>query len=253
MSNEPLSQRAVTLGDAASRRIAEWCLTLAKLSQGSIAGASEDTYLGRELRAAAVVATMAEVERLLRELLISVAKDISRTPIPIKDLTGSLRPLAANSIFQSIITSPKGENHWNHRSLVTNLADSTEIASLPDRSARSPQPPLDGRTIRESHFERVWNLLSLPGEPFPSAQASTSLNALSVLRNDIAHGNEPIEEIFHIQVAEKSSRKLLRHLQEIEKLVDHTSLNFSEYGRLRLYKNSNPSFHSANHNSISTG
>lgn len=235
MSNEPLSRTAIALGDSATQRISEWCQVLVRLSQNDLRSVTEDSHLGRELRGAAVVAAMAEVERLLRELLIALSDEINRGSIPICELKQSLRPLAANSFFQSIINSPKGESHWTHRGAVTTLDENQEIASLPSRTVKSPQPPLDGRTIRESHFKNIWQILSIPDDPFPSAQASSSLNALSSLRNDIAHGTIPISEVFHPDNSEKSSARLVDHLTEVKRLVDHASLNFSEYGRIRGY------------------
>ena len=57
---------------------------------------SEVSFLGRELRGAAVVATMAEIENLLREMLVLVAREVNASGTPVRDMSsrfGCLQPI----------------------------------------------------------------------------------------------------------------------------------------------------------------
>lgn len=236
MSKKPLSIISIQLGDAAASRISAWRKSLLALASNGITGVAEADFLGCELRAAATVATLAELERLLRELLIATAEEVNSASVRVRDLIPALRGLASQAQFQVIAESSKSDQHWEGRQLVTRLEFSEEIARLPLRSSSAPQPPLDGRTIRAAHLQRLWAVLGLPEEAIPRAPFEASLNALSTLRNDIAHGNAPIGELFHPDVPGKSARQIEAHLENIERLIDHVALAFHEYGKSRLYR-----------------
>src|SRR5699024_5895194 len=113
-----------------------------------LAGISERRFLGREMRAAAVVATMAELEALLREMMVTVGAHINAANLPAKDLAPSLRTLIATSRFDSMRYSSDHEAIWAHRLEVTRLDMSNERVVPSGRTRSSPQPPLDGRTIQ---------------------------------------------------------------------------------------------------------
>ncbi|WP_396653357.1 MAE_28990/MAE_18760 family HEPN-like nuclease [Microbacterium esteraromaticum] len=236
MIRKPLSITSVQLGDAAASRISAWRQNLTALASDGIAGVSESDFLGCELRAAATVAALAELERMLRELLVATADEVNSASVKVRDLVPALRGLASQAQFQAIAESSKSDQHWEGRQLVTRLELSEEIARLPVRSSSTPQPPLDGRTIRAAHLQRLWTVLGLPEQAIPRAPLEVSLNALSTLRNDIAHGNAPIGELFHPDVPGKSARQIEAHLENLERLIDHVALAFHEYGKSRLYR-----------------
>ncbi len=236
MAKKPLSIVSLELGDSATTRLAFWRQTLTMLTTGSFSGIAESDRLGKELRAAAAVAVMAELERLLRELLIATCDEINRAAVMVCDLRPELRALATQNQFQSIMQSTKGDEHWNGRAVVTTLESNTDIARLPTRAGSSPQPPLDGRTITPSHVQRLWQALGLAETPIPSPDLDVSLKALAVLRNDVAHANAPLDEVFHPDVPGKSAKDLESHLRNVERLIDHICLAFAEYGASAAYR-----------------
>lgn len=237
MGVKPLSVVAFELGDLAAQRIASWRQSMMLLAGDGMHGIRENDPLGQELRGAAVVAAMAELERLLRELLIVTSQEINQASVAVRDLKPALRALATQSHFQSIMQSPNGDGHWQSRAFVTTLEYSTEIAQLPKRSSVTPQPPLDGRTIRPSHIQRIWTTLGLEGVAIPKPEIHVSLTALATMRNDVAHGNAPIGEVFHPDIPGKSPAEIQRHLQNIEHLIDHVCLTFHYYGLASSYRN----------------
>lgn len=236
MSKKPLSVVAIELGDAATGRLASWRQTLTMLGTNGLGSITETDALGRELRGAAAVAAMAELERLLRELLVATSDEINRASVMVSDLQPRLRALATQAHFQRIVQSSRSDEHWEGRAFVTTLEASTEIARFPPRASPAPQPPLDGRTINSGHVQRLWMTLGLPDNPIPNADTGASLNALSVLRNDVAHCNTPLEEVFHPDVAGKSAADIERHLRNTERLIDHICLVFADYGASRSYR-----------------
>lgn len=234
--SKPLSIRIIELGDESTTRLEEWRQILLQLSTSSLPGIVEDGPLGRELRGAAAVATLAELERLLRESLVELSHEIGRAGVQIRDLVPGLRALVANPHFQAIMSSSRGDPHWDNRALVTRLETNSEIAVLPSRLSGSPQPPLDGKTIRTAHIERIWLVLELEGDAIPTATMGVSLNAMSTLRNDVAHGNAPLSEIFHPQNFGKSAADLAEHIRQSVRLIDHVCLSVSSYASGRKYR-----------------
>lgn len=234
--SKPLSLRIIELGDEATTRVDSWRQNLLQLASGALAGMTETEFLGRELRGAAVVATLAEVERLTRESLVLLSQEIDQASVMVRDLVPGLRGLAAHSQFQSLAQSVKGDPHWESRAAVTTLDVSTEIARFPARTSSSPQPPLDGKTIRTAQMQRIWVVLGMEGDAMPSADAGASLNALASIRNDVAHGNAPISEIFHEQTKGRSATDLAEHLRHTVKILDHYCLHLASYGASRGYQ-----------------
>lgn len=234
--SKPFSIIIIELGDDATHRLTSWRQTLLKMASKALPGMSAYEPLEQEMRGAATVATMAEVERLLRESLVELSLDINRAGVPISALTPGLRALASDAHFNAISMSAKGEQHWDNRAIVTRLETNTQIASFPRRTASGPQPPLDGKTIRAVHFKRIWAVLDLEGLAVPSAEMEASLNAMSTMRNDVAHGNAPLSEIFHEQVHGKSSEDIAQHILHIVRLIDHFCLSLSDYVTDRKFR-----------------
>ncbi|WHP17859.1 hypothetical protein [Cellulomonas sp. ES6] len=220
------SEAALHFTDEAAARISEWRRHLINLADGKLSGIPERSFLGREMRAAAVVATMAELEALLREMMIAIGAHVNSTSILTKDLTPSLRTLAANSRFESMRYSSDHEAIWNGRLEVTGLDASLERVNLPGKTRSSPQPPLDGRTIQVRHIAIVWRVLGLT-DPIPRASVVTALKKLTQIRNDVAHRNVDIAQVF--SEAGRTAREIAGYLDEVVLLVLHIGVEWSEY------------------------
>ncbi len=185
MTSSRASVQALERAEAAARRLDEWRTQLLKLASGSIPEIAERSFLGRELRAAATIAAMAEFEALLRDMLVAIGDEVNSAAVPVQDLVPPLRSLAANGRFDSMFTSTDHGKRWEQRLFLTQLEASGEIARMPGRTSRGPQPPLDGRTIQLRHLSLVWQVLGLP-QAIPSASVVASLKKLTQLRNDVA-------------------------------------------------------------------
>ncbi len=61
------------------------------------------------------------------------------------------------------------------------------------------------------------------------------MNALAEIRNDVAHGNAPLGEIFHPDNEGKSAKEIIVHLENIKYLLDHLCLTFSDFLSGRRY------------------
>ena len=225
-------EAAYERADAAARRIDEWRSNLLKLSAGSFSEIDEVSFLGRELRAAATIATMAEVEGLLRDMLISVGAHINTAGVTYRDLKPSLRSLAAHSTFESLVEMRDSDKVWGYRQLVTHLDDSDDLVVLPSRSFKAPQPPLDGRTIQPRHISLVWSVLGI-SNPIPSASTVASLKKLTQLRNDVAHRNVEIHEVF--SGPGRTAGSIASYLDDILLLVLHIGVEWGAYISGRSY------------------
>lgn len=125
-----------------------------------------------------------------------------------------MRQLAAHDAFESLRTLQDHEKLWDARAFATTLEGCGDLLKLP-LPRKGPQPPLDGGTLKPGHFNRLWAIYGLPGIAFPEAAWAPSLQKLAGLRNEIAHGTSPFNDIFSqagVTVA------------EVERYIDDLSL-----------------------------
>ncbi|GAB2460597.1 hypothetical protein [Xylanimonas ulmi] len=234
--NRPLALRAVELAEECASRLDQWRAFLLRFTDGSMPGLAEDDFLGKEMRAAAVVATMAELERLVREILVGLSYEINGARLEVRRLVPGVRVLAAHSKFQSLSDTRNADSHWASRLEVSRLELDTEIARLPGPTSSGPQPPLDGRTIRPSHLRRVWSLLEIGGDAMPSASADASITKLASVRNDVAHANAPIDELFHRDDESRSAKEIARYIEDATLVLLHIGSEIADYARQRRYR-----------------
>lgn len=212
--------------EASARRLDEWRTQLHKLSAGSVPEIAEVSFLGRELRAAATVAAMAELEAILRDMLVDIGLVISSRGIEVRRLLPCLRSLAAHSTFVSMSSTADAEKHWTQRLLVTSLEFSSAHAAMPTRVVKGPQPPLDGRTIQPHHLFTVWRVLGLT-DPIPSASVVASLKKLTQIRNDVAHRNVDIAQVF--SEAGRTSVEIATYIDDVTLLILNVGSEWSSY------------------------
>lgn len=223
---KPDAEIAIQFAEDAAARLGEWQRHLVNLSDGKLSGIPERSFLGRELRAAAVVATMAELEALLREMMVLIGQYVNASGALVRDLAPPLRALTANSRFESIAHSSDQDAIWDQKLAVTHLDVSPDRAIFPGRSRNSPQPPLDGRTIQVRHVAIVWRVLGMK-DPIPKASVVTSLKKLTQIRNDVAHRNVDIVQVF--SEAGRTAQDLTSYLDDIVLLVLNIGIAWSDY------------------------
>jgi hypothetical protein len=175
-------------------------------------------FLSREARAAAVVCGMAELEALTRTVIADTHDVLNHSGLAQSSLLPCLRQLAAHDVFESLRSLQDHGKLWEFRSRVTSLDMSNDVLRLPIAS-RGPQPPLDGRTLKPEHFNRLWAIYGLSGVAFPIASWSGSLQKLALMRNDIAHANLPFSDIF--SQAGRSLVDIERYVDDIESFSIH--------------------------------
>lgn len=183
-------------------------------------------FLTQEARAACIIGVCAELEALTRVFLVAVNGEINRGVHVVGDLKPCLRGLAGHAHFESLRTSEDAATVWARRTAVTSYDTSTEVAAMP-LPARGPQPPMDGKTLTPSHFQRLWDVYGLDGDPFPELAWATTLTKLSGLRNDIAHANLPFSEIF--RTAGTTSPSVERALDQMNNFVIHLTVTWTSY------------------------
>lgn len=153
----------------------------------------------REARGSAIVCAMAELESLVVGVLTHANTEINRSGSTIGMLRPSLRPLAAHRELTSLAALSDAEKMWRQREVVTCLDMNDAAASLPVNAgqvSREPQPPLDGRTLKPHHLQRICTVYGIEVGSIIHTHQTLSLKKLSDARNDIAHGNMPFHAVF---------------------------------------------------------
>lgn len=159
------------------------------------------SHADREARGSAIVCSMAELETLVVVVLCHANGVINSSAAAVGDLRPSLRPLAAHRELLSLAALGDAGKIWRQREFVTSLDTSTEACALPvnGQGGREPQPPLDGRTLKPHHLQRVAAVYGISTASLIQTQETLSLKKLSDARNDIAHGNLPFHGVFSRQ------------------------------------------------------
>jgi len=153
-------------------------------------------FVDRELRAAAAVGSIAELESLTKSAIQLTHNELNSCGLVLCDISPTVRQLAVHDTFESLRSLMDHGRLWEKRYFATTLETCNQQVSLPITLQGAPQPPLDGRTLTPKHYHRLWQIYNLPKTPFPEVSWEGSLQKLALLRNDIAHGNLPISEIF---------------------------------------------------------
>ncbi|MGH3808069.1 MAG: hypothetical protein ACRDRU_15880 [Pseudonocardiaceae bacterium] len=163
---------------------------------GASNGGDQPGFVSRELRAAAAVGSIAELEALTRSTIQRTHIELNTCGLMLCDISPSMRQLAVHGTFESLRDAMDHGKLWEKRRFATTLETCNQSLLLPIVLQRAPQPPLDGRTLTPKHYHRLWQIYGLPGDPFPVVSWEGSLQKLALLRNDIAHGSLPVDEIF---------------------------------------------------------
>lgn len=179
-----------TRAEEARERLEKWRAILSGANTG------RDKYTDEmlaELLGSSSVATMAELESFMRDLVDSISSAINDAHYPVTSLCSELHILHAHRKFASIqdlkIHSRK---YWSSRLEITQLHTSNEIASLPGAADESPQPPLRGSTIDIRNISEVAEVFCFPHKKsLISGHQQGSLHKLHGHRNDFAHAIVP--------------------------------------------------------------
>ncbi|WP_449066021.1 MAE_28990/MAE_18760 family HEPN-like nuclease [Planomonospora algeriensis] len=186
----------------------------------------------QDARALSVICSMAELESFTKFLIQETHREINSSPLSVSDLRPSLRQLAAHTAFESLRDLSDHSKLWERRRYATTLELCTDAISLPIET-RHAQPPLDGRTLRPEHFNRVWEIYGLPNIAFPVAAWSASLQKMALFRNDVAHGNISYGEIF--QQAGRSVMDVERYVNDVSEFTIHLVDTWIEYLQTQGY------------------
>jgi hypothetical protein len=189
-------------------------------------------FLSQEARAACIVGVLAELEALTGVFLKGISREITAGRHAVSALRPCLRGLAGHTHFESLRDTADSENIWARRALLTTLDMSSDTAAMPIPT-RGPQPPLDGRTLTPAHFRRIWDVFGIDGDPLPDLASGQTLQKLSGLRNDIAHGNLPFAEIF--RTAGTTAPSVERYVTQMSLTVIHLASAWSMYANTRAY------------------
>lgn len=189
-------------------------------------------FLTQEARAACIVGILAELEALTRTFLCGINTEINREQLRLSELKPCLRSLAGHVHFESLRESSDSLNIWTRRTTVTTFEASVEVAAMP-LPTRGPQPPLDGKTLTPAHFSRLWQVYGIEGVPLPDLSSGQTLQKLSGLRNDIAHGNVPFNEIFKTAGTDPSTVET--YVAQMGLFIIHLASSWSRYAIERAY------------------
>lgn len=138
-------------------------------------------------RAYAYIWLAAVLERVVNDALKDVLQELSALTLPGIKFRASLFALICDSQLTSI--AARGPNPaWDVRlELLDRMLDPAPIVFNQDTL------PLDGRTLRGEHFDRIWLVFGVPGTSLPGPQHRLALRDLAEGRNMVAHGGlDPI-------------------------------------------------------------
>lgn len=189
-----------------------------------------------ELLGSASVATMAELESFMRDLVETIVADINRTRCSISKLRPELHILHANSTYDSVRkVGTSNDSYWQSRIHIAMLHTSNEIASLPGPSRNGPQPPLRGNTISIRDISEVAKVFCFPHSA-PDLVSGPELGALKKMsgdRNTFAHANTDPTEIF--PNPKDDLERIRRNINLILSVIDTLSEEWEAVLKMKLF------------------
>lgn len=189
-------------------------------------------FLSKEIRASACVAASGELERYFREVLRFLYQSLVDESVSLKDVQPGLRVIGSTDYFQKIIDQDLGIKNWELRHKIVSLHE-VQDRFVYKPSSKKPIQPLDGKTLKKEHISTIIQALNLNFQP--SAKQLSSITAISSIRNDVAHVNSPIDEVFHLDNLEKSIDSVVEHLDNIIEFIIELSYDINEYYYLKKY------------------
>lgn len=171
------------------------------------------------LHATSYVLIEAVLESVTKTTLRSVIQEINAAMVPHYKLRLSLFTLVGEPIFESLAT-PKKLGHYEKRIDFTEALFNTDCCVLSDDVL-----PLDGRTIRKTHFEVIWRTFGFPGKSLSEPRHQFTLETVADFRNDVAHGEADLNEI----TGRQSITDTLRFVDEMESVILHLNATAEGY------------------------
>jgi hypothetical protein len=179
------------------------------------------------IRSSVYIWSAAALETFVAETLSGLVSGINGAAVQYQNLRLTLLAMACTSHFDAV-RDRKGIKGWSSRARLMASVQQSDVAVLVDNRA---QLPMDGKTIRPEHFEVIWEVFGLPGDPMPSPRHRIRLIELADGRNQLAHG----EEDPFLYGRRKSAPELMSALNAWQDIIDHVYLCSDEYLRQRLY------------------
>lgn len=181
--------------------------------------------LRHDVHAATYVYVAAAVESYISQVLDAMIVEINAQNIPLRNLRLSLFSVVHGPHLEAL-QAVRGFKMWGRRIEIFEEVNSTGFCQLD-----AAHIPLDGRTIRPSHLETIWNVLGLEGDSTPGPLHRLALTTLADNRNSVAHG----EEDAGVVAGKMSIQDTLRLLDKIDDIIIHIHVSLESYLNRKLF------------------
>lgn len=177
------------------------------------------------IRAYAYVWLAAVLERVVNDALRSVLTELTSLSLPSHAFRSSLFALLCHAELTSI-AARNPNPAWDTRiQLLSRLTSPLPAAFNVDTL------PLDGRTLKAEHFDRIWYVFGLSGPSLPAPKHGMALKDLAEGRNKVAHGNvDPISF-----GKSKTAADVLQLTHRVDEILVHVLTQFDDYVKQAKY------------------
>lgn len=177
-------------------------------------------------RAGDYVWMSAILERFVRESVSALTVEVRGAATSWAEIRPSLFSLCIE--FDKLREMRDYERIWTARLDLFKRLSSTMVLDV----AQFAGSPLDGKSIRDHHFEIIWSVFGLPGPYLPDVRYKGQLRDLADGRNLVAHGETDALTFGR----NKTDADLLKTIDVVETVILHMHLAMSEYMAKRLYR-----------------
>lgn len=205
--------------------------------------------LRQELLVAAVIAATAEMENFLKKSLLYIYDKINKSLVSYKDLHIGLITMSLGSEFDNL-----NSRKWNRRHSFIERTESDDVFDM-GNSVKNV-PPLDGKTIREYHFEDIFSYLGIneciyfpdtsripmgvlnyedQSEYITSFHVKNVIRTVADIRNELVHGDGDVYEIFNINRQDRSVMAIIYYIDIYINQIEYLGNIFYSYIEDRSY------------------
>lgn len=199
-----------------------------------LGGAHGWRTVSRDVRAAATVFAMAELEALLKDAIEETHSNIEASAVDVGALRAGVRMLHMGTRF-SAASGPEGyDTTWLARLEVGRSHQCEELVALPRRDPQGSLAPIGNRTPRARTISLIWTIYELTGDPFPQLSWRSSLGELASLRNDVAHRRSTLRLV--MAGPDRTADSIAGHVRNVRYLGAHVVKALDDYCATQQYR-----------------
>ncbi|WP_129140135.1 MAE_28990/MAE_18760 family HEPN-like nuclease [Modicisalibacter coralii] len=180
---------------------------------------SSRSLLAKNYKGFFFVAAYAALEFTVTKCCSEFVSHIKNNGYPLNSLECNLLAFVLEPEFQAVY-SCKEEDRLKKKASLVRRVYSSETARVADSSF-----PGEGMNVGRQQLRDLWDVMNIPGRPFPERCNGDYLDEIKNNRNAVAHGRETAHDIGRRYTLEELGERL----EEVKNVCEHVFSSFAQH------------------------